>query len=338
VTSRPTYIVTGACGFVGANLTARLQALPAQPHIIAVDNFGSGSFHNLIDAAARHSQHFTGSLIARAHHQCDWAALLHEHHPHAVFHLGAITDTTVADQPTMIHENVEGFRAMMLACAHRQVPLVYASSAATYGTPPHTAQRVPFPESAAGKPSNIYGFSKWLMECEHHRLAHELTANSKPTPHIVGLRFFNVFGPGERSKGKMASMPYQLAKQLLEGKRPRLFAPGDQARDQIYVDDVVSCCLAAAGLASSSSITPGVYNLGSGSATTFNQIADAVREGLGITDRPTEYFDMPPDIRQFYQDYTCADLTSIKKALHWAPKWKPHDAIVAYARYLKANP
>lgn len=340
---RVTFIVTGGAGFVGSNLVAALLARQPRPQVVVVDSFRSGSFENLIDACDRRGVGpFDGEVIARSACELDIDHLVDAHQPAAFFHLGAITDTTLADSREMLRENVEGFRSMMLACTWRNTPLVYASSAATYGTPPQTAQRVPFPESAAGRPNNIYGFSKWLLECEHRRLAHDRAAAGEPEPWIVGLRYFNVFGPGERFKGKMASMPFQITRQVLEGKRPRIFADGSQARDQVHVDDVVACTMAAAGLeapgraARAPRPTPGVYNLGSGVATSFNQIVDSIRAGLGISpqERPTDYFDMPAEIRAFYQDFTCADMSAAARGLHWTPAKKPGEALAEYARWL----
>jgi ADP-L-glycero-D-manno-heptose 6-epimerase len=344
---RGSYIVTGGAGFVGSNLAATLQARGA--HVVIVDNFRSGSFANIVEACERHgTEEFHGEVIAASSREIDLDALLHRLEPGAVFHLGAITDTTVMDEREMVRENSQGFAEMIAACARRAVPLVYASSAATYGTPPQTRDRVPFPESAAGKPNNVYGFSKWLMECQHRRAAEVARAEGKPEPWVVGLRYFNVFGPGERAKGKMASMPYQLAVQMIRGDRPRLFRQGEHARDQVSVDDVVSCTLAGAGIANGTGlvpggakarVTPGVYNLGSGVATSFNEIVEALRSALGISERerPTDYFDMPPAIRAFYQDYTCADMSATHRGLGWRPERTPMDAIAAYGAYLKAR-
>jgi ADP-L-glycero-D-manno-heptose 6-epimerase len=256
-----------------------------------------------------------------------------------VFHEAAITDTTVHDEAAMLRENVDGFVPILEACAAADVPLVYASSAATYGTPPQAARRDAFPLDAAGSPENVYGFSKWLMECAHRELAALAREEGRPEPRVVGLRYFNVFGPGEGAKGKMASMASQLTRQMLAGKRPRIFAGGEQARDQVHVDDVVECTLAAAGLGERKDPKPGVYNLGSGRATTYNQVVDAARSGLGLSagDRPTEYFDMPPDIRRFYQDWTLADLSATKAGLGWSPRRDPVAAITDYARWLAST-
>jgi ADP-L-glycero-D-manno-heptose 6-epimerase len=348
MTERPTYIVTGGAGFVGANLIAALLSRDPRPHVVVVDNFRSSSFANLVEACERRRVGpFEGEVIARSTADLAWGDVIHRTRAAAVFHLAAITDTTIADEPEMIRENVGGFDDLLNACSPGPfsdgVPLVYASSAATYGSPPQARDRVPFPLTAAGTPNNIYGFSKWLMECEHHRSVENLPeepffAGDGPLQsRAVGLRFFNVFGPGEARKGRMASMVYQLATQMLEGKRPRLFTDGSQARDQVYVDDVVDCTIAAAGLGERPDPRPGIYNLGSGVATSFNQIVAALRRALEIPERerPTEYFEMPAPIREFYQDYTCADLTQTERGLGWKPRWNPQQAIEQYGRWLK---
>lgn len=331
------FIVTGGAGFVGSNLIAALLARNPRPRIIVIDSFRSGSFANIVEACQRRGTGpFDGEVLAASTSRLDVESLVNGD-VGAVFHLGAITDTTVSDEPEMLRENVQGFRALLQACAWRGIPLVYASSAATYGSPPQARDRVPFPIEAAGHPSNVYGFSKWMMEREHMRFAPGAADWQGAEPHIVGLRYFNVFGPGESRKGKMASMAYQLARQMLAGKRPRIFADGTQARDQVYVDDVVECTMAAAGLLEGSAAKSGIYNLGSGVTTSFNQIIEALRDGLGITEAklPTEYFEMPADIREFYQDYTCADMSETAKGLGWKPRWKPMEAIARYAAILK---
>ncbi len=333
---RPLYIVTGAAGFVGANLAAALLARSPHPRILAVDNFRSGSFANLTEACDRRAVGpFDGEVLPLGVPDIDWRWLVGTRSPTAVFHLGAITDTTVSDEALMIRENVTRFDEMLAACAEARIPLVYASSAATYGTPPQARDRVPFPVEAAGRPSNVYGFSKWLMECEHRRFA----AGRTDQPRIVGLRYFNVFGPGETRKGKMASMVYQLAMQMLAGKRPRIFADGTQARDQVYVDDVVDCTIAAAGLGTRKDPTLGVYNLGSGVTTSFNQIIAALRGPLGASEKalPTDHFEMPPSIRAFYQDYTCADMAATAKGLGWSPRHTPEKAIAEYGAWLRTE-
>ncbi|RMH26853.1 MAG: NAD-dependent epimerase/dehydratase family protein [Planctomycetota bacterium] len=333
--ARESVIVTGGAGFIGANLVGEILRRDPGAHLLVIDDLRSGSFSNVVDACRRIARSpYTGELIAQDAGALDWDELLDAAEPRAVFHLAAITDTTVSDERTMIETNAEGFAPILHACAQAGVPLVYASSAAVYGAPAQARDRAPFPEDAAGEPANVYGFSKWLMENQHRALTEACARTGAPTPHVVGLRYFNVFGPGEGCKGKMASMARQLAGQILAGGRPRLFADGEQARDQTPVMDAVRCTLAAA----EPGARPGVYNCGSGKATTFNALAGAVRAGLGTTDAdaPTEYFEMPAAVRRFYQDFTLADLTSTADGLGVRPQRDPLEAIAEYASSLKS--
>ena len=321
------YIVTGGCGFIGANLVARLLEREPAAHVLVIDDMRSGSFETLVqrcDEVAGRA--FTGDVIAERCGDVPLEEIVEQGPVSAVFHLAAITDTTVDDEAVMIHDNTAGFDALIAGCVGAGTPLVYASSAAVYGSPEEAERGEAFAEPSAGHPNNVYGFSKWLMENTHRRL----TGGSDA--HVVGLRFFNVFGPGEARKGTMASMAHRLAQQMLEGKNPRLFEPGDQKRDQVHVDDVVDCCLAAA----KGGVHPGVYNCGSGQATAFNQVAQAVREGLGFSaeDRPIAHFEMPEHIRGFYQHFTQADMTAAKKGLKWEPKRDPVEALREYGRWM----
>lgn len=336
----PTYIVTGGAGFVGSNLVASLAAREPESRIVVIDDFSSGSFANIVDAHSRLGlSAFAGEVLASSCDEIDWESLLEDVAPLAVFHLAAITDTTVVDERRMIEQNTESFRPILAACLQSATRLVYASSAATYGTPPHAADRKPFPVSAAGRPNNVYGFSKWLMECDHHAASEAHRDDTGQSPWVVGLRYFNVFGPGESRKGKMASMAFQLYSQIRSGQRPRIFKDGMQARDQVHVDDVVGCTMCAAGLGERKRPKPGVYNVGSGRATTFLDIAERVRRGLGLgkDELPVELFDMPASVRAFYQDYTCADMTETASGLGFSPRIDPPEGVESYARMLAAS-
>lgn len=337
-----TFLITGGAGFIGSNLAAEIARRFVDASVIVFDDFRTGTFRNLTRVHARSGlPPFAGTVVPEGVETVDWHDVLAETAPRAVFHLGAITDTTISDEAEMLAVNTEPFARMLDAALTFDVPLVYASSAATYGSPPAGDENLPFTEEMAGEPNNIYGFSKWLMECEHRRVQQQRVANGDMPGWVVGLRFFNVFGPGEDSKSHMASMVHQIAAQMLEGKRPRVFADGTQARDQVPVEDVVSCLLAAAGFgehaSKRSAVVPGIYNLGSGRATSFNDIIATLREALGISeaDLPTDYFDMPAHIRRFYQDFTQADMTATTKALHWSPAHPPSDAIARLGRLLR---
>jgi len=315
-------LVTGGAGFVGANLVAALQNQAPDAAITVVDDFRSGTFANL-SVEGEPGFSFTGHVIARPLHELDIAGLLDELSPDVIYHQASITDTTVMDEARMIRENVEPFARLLEGAIERQAKLVWASSAATYGTQANgaTEARRPFQPGDAGRPANVYGFSKWVMENRHRQL---LAAH--PSAHVVGLRYFNVFGPGEQQKGAMASMVYQLAQQILQGQQPRIFEHGEQARDQVYVKDVVGATLAAAD----DGAQPGIYNVGSGQATTFNTIVAKLNEALD-TDFAPDYF---PNPYPFYQDYTCADLSASEHGLNWRPAYDPGDAIIEYARWL----
>ena len=332
--SRPSvYIVTGGCGFIGSNLVAELQRRDPGARVIVVDDMRSGSFDVLVASCDRVAgEPFRGEMIPEPAHAIDWFSLVESEEPKALFHMGAITDTTLDDEREMIRANVGGFDEMLEACAEAGVPLVYASSAATYGTPPEAADHLPFPEPSAGRPDNVYGFSKWLMETTHTRFAERWSSERAASPHAVGLRFFNVFGAGEERKGKMASMARQLALQMLDARAPRLFTGGEQVRDQVPVEDVVDCVIAA----SREGTTPGVYNLGSGRATSFNELCAAVREGLGFdeSERPIEYFEMPAHVARFYQSFTLADMTAAREALGWSPTRDPIESLREYGAWL----
>ncbi|GAB4546956.1 MAG: ADP-glyceromanno-heptose 6-epimerase [Phycisphaerales bacterium] len=334
MTHASVYIVTGGCGFVGGNLVGELQRREPGCRVIVVDDFRSGSFSVLVRACDRVSgEPFRGEVIPEPTHAIDWTALVGLEQPRAVFHMGAITDTTLDDEAEMILANVGGFEEMLESCDDAQIPLVYASSAATYGTPPEAHEHRPFLEPSAGRPDNVYGFSKWVMENTHRRFAERRSREGGDTPRAVGLRFFNVFGAGEENKGHMASMARQLADRMLRGERPRLFDPGDQVRDQVPVEDVVDCVLASAG----EGVTPGVYNLGSGRATSFNELCAAVREGLGFSEseRPIEYFEMPERIRGFYQCFTQADMSAARAGLGWSPTRDPLESLRGYGVWLR---
>ncbi|MEM8756718.1 MAG: NAD-dependent epimerase/dehydratase family protein [Planctomycetota bacterium] len=336
----PCIVITGGCGFIASNLAATLQRDHPGSHAVVIDPMRSGSFATLVESCDRIAgAPFAGEVVPESVDRVDWTSLVVERRPAAIIHLGAITNTTIDDEAEMIRENAgEAWRFMLETAADAEVPLVYASSAATYGTPGEAADRVPFAEGSAGRPENVYGFSKWLMECAHRRLREERLAAGEPEPQIVGLRYFNVFGPGEGAKGSMASMAHQLAQQILAGGRPRLFSGGDQARDQVPVEDIVAQTIAASGLGGGQP-RPGVYNAGSGRATSFNEVADAVRRGLGVeaASCPTEYFEMPASIARFYQTYTCADMAAAADGLGFTPEHDPIERVESYARYLKGR-
>ncbi|EHP85548.1 ADP-glyceromanno-heptose 6-epimerase [Methanotorris formicicus] len=293
-------LVTGGAGFIGSNLALELQNKGYE--VIVLDDFSSGHFKNLIG--------FEGDVIAESILNVD---LNRFKDVDVIYHQAAITDTTVQDQKLMMQINTEGFRRFLDFAVENDIKFIYASSAATYGNAP-----APQKEDDAGKPNNIYGFSKWICDCIAKKYMERF-----PEAHIVGLRYFNVFGPREQYKGKMASMVWQLAKQMVDGKRPRIFKWGEQKRDQVYVKDVVKANLLAMDAKKSC-----IVNVGSGKAVTFNYIIEVLNKVLGFDYEP-EYFDNP--YKEFYQDYTEADLTKAKECLGYKPEWSFEEAVKDYS-------
>ncbi len=318
-------IVTGGAGFVGSNLVARLQEDRPDAEILVIDDGRSGTFANL-SKEGPDGFSFRGEMIGRSLNDIDLYEVVEGFDPEVVYHLASITDTTVHDESKMIADNVEPFGVLVNMAVTSNFKLVWASSAATYGTRANGATQAkrPFKIEDAGRPANVYGFSKWIMENMHRRAMQEY-----PGAHLVGLRYFNVFGPNESHKKHMASMVYQLAQQILNGTAPRIFADGTQARDQIYVHDVVDATITAAN----DGVTSGIYNCGSGVTTSFNDVIDALNEAFETKWEP-DYFDNP---YSFYQDYTCADLSATRAGIGWTPRYQPKQAMVEYARQLHAT-
>lgn len=296
-------LVTGGAGFIGANLALELQNRFPKANLIALDDFRSASFKNLAG--------YGGDFIAANVAEKDWLAGFKNRPLDTIFHMASITDTTVLDEKKMMFDNVEGFRNILELAAEKKAVLIYASSAAVYGS-----QDIPMKEGHGGRPNNIYGFSKWVME----NLAK--TYEGKIAK-IVGLRYFNVFGPRESFKGAAASMIYQLARQMMAGKRPRVFKYGEQKRDFVYVKDVVALTLQALDARENT-----VVNSGTGQSTSFNEVIEILNESLG-TDFEPEYFDNPFD---FYQNYTQADMSHTAKAIGFKPKYSTRDGILDYVR------
>ncbi|MGH8104416.1 MAG: NAD-dependent epimerase/dehydratase family protein, partial [bacterium] len=304
-------------GFIGSNLALKLQSQFPGARITIIDDFRSGDFRNL--------QGFRGALLSADVSRLDLdAALKGTGSPKggacpplfsAIFHLASITDTTVTDAALMCRDNIEGFRRVLEFARPSNTPLIYASSAATYGIR-SGVMKVTDPPA----PANAYAFSKMVLD---NLAKYELEHN--PDWKIVGVRYFNVFGPGEGHKGAAASMIYQLAARMKAGKLPRVFKFGEQKRDFIYVKDAVDATIGAMGAKQS-----GIYNVGSGVATSFNEVINLLNLELGTSLEP-DYFDCPYD---FYQTHTQADLSHTKKMFGWSPRYAPAAAIREYIRRL----
>ncbi len=305
--SSPNLIITGGGGFIGSNLTLALQENFPDARLTVIDDFRSGDFKNLAG--------YRGDFVAQNLATLDWNKQFGNEQVDAIFHLASITDTTLHDQFVQVHDNVESFRRILNFARSTRTRIIYASSASTYG--PATEASV---ESNGAAPANIYAFSKVIMDNIAIRAAAEL-----PDWIIIGLRYFNVYGPREAHKGVPASMVYHLAQQMKAGQRPRIFKHGEQKRDFVYVKDIVEGSILALEAKES-----GIYNLGCGQARSFNELVDILNKCLGTT-LPPDYIDNP---YAHYQNFTEADLDNVRSALGYQPQFPLEDGVRDYMKWL----
>lgn len=301
-------LITGGAGFIGSNLAASLAATPGCEVVVA-DNFDSGDWHNLIhvDCELRAVQSNDPALLTEIA-AGGFSAILHQ---------AAITDTTVMNQRHMLEVNTNAFGDILAASADSSTRIIYASSAGVYGNAP-----APNRIGQGEVPENIYGFSKYAMD----RLARRWY--DRHTAPIIGLRYFNVYGPGEAHKGKVASMVLQLHRQIKAGNRPRIFKRGEQRRDFIYIRDIV-----AANLAALKAQQSGVCNIGSGASRSFNDIIDILGQNLGQK-LDVDYIDNP---YTFFQNHTEADLRETRSLLNWKAAWTLEQGMEEYISFLESG-
>jgi ADP-L-glycero-D-manno-heptose 6-epimerase len=290
-------IVTGGSGFIGSNLVRALNRAGHADILVVDDLRDARKVQNLSDCriADYLDMHEFATRIAAGQ---DFGPKLE-----VIFHQGACTDTTEWNGLLMMRANYDYSRNVLRYATERRVPLVYASSASVYG-----AGRDFRVSEECERPINVYAFSK-LMFDRHVRQV----AGSFRSP-VVGLRYFNVYGPGEAHKGPMASVIHHFREQLKAGDEIRLFAgsdgygDGEQVRDFIHVDDIVAVNLWAWRQGAKS----GIYNLGTGQARSFNDVARAVLKWHGRGQ--IRYIPFPDHLQGSYQSYTQADLTGLRAA------------------------
>jgi ADP-L-glycero-D-manno-heptose 6-epimerase len=302
------HVVTGAAGFIGSRLVAALNR-EGIIEILAVDNLENvDKVPNLVGCEIEDyldKREFIARLEAG---QFDGSV-------EAVLHQGACSDTLAADGRYVMENNYRYSRALLGWCQEEEVPLVYASSAAVYGAGAAGFRE----ERACEAPLNVYGYSKFLFD-QHVRST--LPARAAQ---IVGLRYFNVYGPNEAHKGRMASVAWHAWHQLAAEGRVKLFVgsggfgDGEQRRDFIHVDDVVRVNLHFLEHRERS----GIFNCGTGRAQSFNELAAAVINAARGTralaaelaaQKLIEYVPFPPQLAARYQSFTEADLTQLRAA------------------------
>ncbi len=301
------FVVTGGAGFIGSNLTLALQEKFPNARLTVIDDFRSGDFKNLAG--------YRGDFVAQDLATLDWREQFGDERFDAIFHLASITDTTLHDKFVQVHDNVESFRRILKFARPTRTRIVYASSASTYGPAGEASV-----ESNGAAPANIYAFSKTIMDNVAMR-----EAAASPEWVIIGLRYFNVYGPREAHKGVPASMVYHLSRQMKAGQRPRIFKHGDQKRDFVYVKDIVEGSILALEANES-----GIYNLGCGQARSFNELVDVLNKCLGTNFEP-DYIDNP---HVHYQNFTQADLDKVRSALGYAPRFPLEDGVRDYMKWL----
>ena len=290
-TNPSTIIVTGAAGFIGSCMAGYLNTL-GYHHLILVDDFG-------VEAKRKNWEEKIYDQIVERSSLFEWLNRT-ETKIDACIHLGARTDTTEFDYS--VHEalNLEYSKQVWQYCTEKNIPLIYASSAATYGAGENGYNDAHQTVSTL-KPLNPYGVSK----NEFDKWALAQTAG--PT-NWTGLKFFNVYGPGEYHKGRMASVVFHAFNQIKEKGSVNLFksynaeyADGEQRRDFVYIKDVLNVLIYQMETRKKS----GLYNLGSGKSHTFLELANGVFKALNLESN-LSYIDMPEDIRDNYQYFTQA--------------------------------
>ena len=309
--SRGRILVTGGAGFIGSAVVWALNQR-GLGNILVVDFLGHDEkWRNL--TPLRFDDYLEADDLARAV-ESDIKGL---HDITTVFHLGACSSTTEKDAAYLIKNNYNYTKRLASWALRRGARFVYASSAATYGDGSRGMDDADTSRLAALRPLNMYGYSKHLFDL--HALQSDYLSR------ITGLKYFNVFGPNESHKGDMRSLVHKAYGQIVETGRVRLFKSyrpeyrdGEQKRDFLYVKDAVSITLA---LAENSSAT-GLFNIGSGVASTWLQLTGAIFEALGMTPN-VEFIEMPEVLRGKYQYFTQADVAKLHAATPSAAEARP---------------
>lgn len=309
-------VVTGAAGFIGSCLVSRLNQAGFN-NLVLVDDFSN----------PLKDRNLLGKIYFQKVHRDEFVRWLDDNHniTDFVFHLGARTDTTEFNREIFDRLNLNYSKEVWRLCSKFRIPLVYASSAATYGLG-EFGYKDSHDIVEKLKPLNPYGeskndFDRWVLKQE------------QCPPFWAGLKFFNVYGPNEYHKGRMASVIFHAYNQIREKGVVKLFRShvphikdGEQLRDFIYVKDVVDVCLFLMHHKNS-----GIYNLGSGKARTFLDLAKSTFAALGMEPN-IEFIDTPIDIRDKYQYFTEADMDKLRSIGYLRLFYSLEDGVKDYVR------
>jgi len=320
------YVVTGAAGFIGSKLVEALNRRGIS-EIIAVDNLQhADKFKNL-----------AGCEIADYLDQAELLEVLNDLDVETILHQGANSNTMETDGRAMMENNFGYSKKLLGWCQEAEIPFVYASSAAVYGAGPAFKE-----ERRYEQPLNVYGYSKFLFD----QYVRKLIANSNSK--IVGLRYFNVYGPNEAHKGRMASVAFHAYNHFRDEGRVKLFVgsdgygDGEQQRDFVHVDDCVAVNLWMLERRDVS----GIFNCGTGRAQTFNDVAAAVINTVRGTQASAaelaaqkliEYVPFPPQLVGKYQSYTQADLSRLRAAGLPGEFMTVEEGVAAYVKDLQGK-
>lgn len=313
-------VVTGGAGFIGSNLIKGLNAA-GYDNILAVDELTDG--HKFKNLAAVNCLDYQDCM--------DFLTKIQNRHVfaeniEAIFHLGACSVTTEWNGSYMMRNNYEYSKHLLHYSLDNKIPFIYASSAAVYG-----AATVFDDRALKQLPINVYGYSKWLFDCYVRRQRIE--------SQVVGLRYFNVYGPHEQHKGSMASVAFHFINQLNSHGEVKLFTgtdgypDGGQLRDFIFIDDVVKVNLWFLGQ-SHQPHARGIFNVGTGQARTFNDIARILIR-LKNSGR-ISYIPFPEHLKGAYQSFTQADIRSLRDIGYQEPFTTLEEGLERYYHYFNA--
>ncbi len=319
------YVVTGAAGFIGSRIVEGLNRRGIRD-ILAVDNLQhADKFRNL--AGCEIADYLDQSELLPALERLSGEV-------EAVLHQGACSDTMESDGRYMMENNYRYSKLLLEWCQDEAVPLLYASSAAVYGAGPEYRE-----ERSCEKPLNVYGYSKFLFDQYVRAVLPGASAQ------VAGLRYFNVYGPNEAHKGRMASVAFHAWNQFRDEGRVKLFVgsdgyrDGEQRRDFIHVDDVVAVNL---WLLERREVS-GIFNCGTGKAQSFNRVAAAVINTVRGTASTApelaaqgliEYIPFPPPLLGKYQSFTEADMTKLRQAGYPGEFMGVDEGVAAYVKVL----